>query len=117
VPLFGKKKLEPTQLADDARVFELLRSQGVDLTQPLQIWHYLYFKRESDARDVARQVGDSSGWGAEIRPAAKGPRWLLLLTHSAVIDLAVIESLNASLTAMPARMGGEYDGWEAGVPK
>ena len=66
--------------------------------------------------DLALEFGDSPEWQVEVRRAAQGPEWLFLLTHRAVIDLAVIQGIRKSLTEMASRTGGEYDGWEAGVP-
>jgi hypothetical protein len=116
VPLFRKDKREPEAASGDAQVLAQLRSAGVDLKAPLEIRHYLYFKQEGDARRLALEFGDSREWQVEVRRAAQGPEWLFLLTHRAVIDLAVIEGIRKSLTEMASRTGGEYDGWEAGVP-
>ena len=103
MPLFRKDKPEPDAASGDAQVLAQLRSAGVDLKAPLEIRHYLYFKQEGDARRLALEFGDS-------------PEWLFLLTHRAVIDLAVIQGIRKSLTEMASRTGGEYDGWEAGGP-
>jgi Regulator of ribonuclease activity B len=116
MPLFRKDKSEPPPPSGDAQVLEQLRTAGVDLKAPLEIRHYLYFTTEGGARRLALEFGDTGEWRVEVRRAAQGPEWLFLLTHRTVIDLATIQGFRTSLTAMAARSGGRYDGWEAGAP-
>jgi hypothetical protein len=116
VPLFRKDKREPEAGSGDAQVLAQLRSAGVDLTAPLEIRHYLYFKQEGDARRLALEFGESPEWRVEVRRAAQGPEWLFLLPQRAVLDLAVTQGSRKSLTEMASRTGGDYDGWEAKLP-
>ncbi len=118
MPLFRKKASEPPagSTDPDAQVLAQLRAAGVDLKAPLEIRHYMYFAKEGEARRASLEFGDSPGWQVEVRPAAEGPEWLFLLTHRAVVDLAAIQRLRASLTEVAGRHRGQYDGWEAGAP-
>ena len=111
---FGKNK--GTADPADARVVERLRSEGVDLKAPLDIRHILSFDTEGAARRAALEFGESPDWQVEVGRAVDGPRWLFLLTYRAVIDLAAIRKLRASLSGLAERNAGQYDGWEAGVP-
>jgi hypothetical protein len=115
VPLFGKDNNAPPD-PTDAQVVERLRSQGVDLKAALDIRHILSFDTEGAARRAALEFGESPDWRVEVGRAVDGPKWLFLLTYRAVIDLAAIRKLRASLGGLAERNGGHYDGWEAGVP-
>lgn len=115
MPLFRKNDGPPPDPAD-AQMVERLRSQGVDLRSALDIRHVLSFDTEGAARRAALEFGESPEWRIEVGRAADGPQWLFSLTHRAVVDLAAIHKLRASLSGLAERNGGKYDGWEAGVP-
>ena len=49
----------------------------------------------------------------DVRPGAQGPDWLLLVTHTIVVDEATIGALCSRFENLARSDGGEYDGWEA----
>ena len=115
MPLFRKKDGPPPDPAD-VQVVERLRSEGLDLTAPLEIRHVLSFETEGAARRAALEFGESPEWKVDVGRAADGPVWLFVLSHRAVVDLAAIAQLRTSLRGLAERNNGQYDGWEARAP-
>ena len=69
---------------------------------------------EAGARQAGQALADA-GRTIVVRPAAKGTQWLVLLTESNIVSQASMTELRAQIESVGARVGGEYDGWEAAV--
>lgn len=78
-----------------------------------QVRHFLYFHTEANARQVQQRLS-ASGFRIEVRPAAQGADWLVLLSNRWTTE----ESLSRTrkeLENLAAQFNGEYDGWELEV--
>ena len=98
--------------AADADVLDQMRADGIDLSLPREVRYYLYVPTQADANALAIAV---SGGGRQVgvEPAALGSDWLVLVTESAVVDLATLAARREEFTRAVQAYGGEYDGWEA----
>lgn len=102
----------PSGDPDDAAVIEQLRQAGADLSQAREVRYYLYLPDEDGARLVAALV-DEGARQVEIRPAATGSEWLVLVTETVVVNLEVLKARREEWQRALEGRGGEYDGWEA----
>lgn len=97
----------------DAQVLEQLRDAGSDLTKPHPVQFFLYFPTEASAREAAGQIGEL--YQITVDRAADGPDWLVLAERSLVPTLSAFTEARERFEAVALRLGGEYDGWGAGV--
>ncbi|MFL5778223.1 MAG: ribonuclease E inhibitor RraB [Chloroflexota bacterium] len=117
--LFGSaepdRQREPPSKADlDAVVIQQLTKAGADLTQRRETLHYLYVPNEDDAGIAERNLS-RGGRKIEVRPAATGGSWLVLITESMIVNPATIAGIRAELEDEALKFGGNYDGWEAAL--
>lgn len=98
---------------DDAEAVRVLAVLA-DGDAPHPIRHYLYVPTSEAAADVAREL-QARGFHTEDRPGADGVSWLVLVHHEAVPTERLMLSMRRSMEVLVARVGGEYDGWEAEV--
>jgi hypothetical protein len=101
----------------DARILEILRQHGADLSQPRDVVHYLYAPSKTVAQNLA-EILSSEGYAVEVRPAANAASnppypWVAVARHLAVIDVAGVEKLRGRFLELAAAHACEYDGWEA----
>ncbi|MDO8840436.1 MAG: ribonuclease E inhibitor RraB [Parvibaculum sp.] len=98
---------------DDAKAVRVLAALS-DGDAPHPIRHYLYVPTGEAAVDVAKEL-QARGFNTEERPGADGVNWLVLVHHEAVPTERLMLSMRRSMEALVARVGGQYDGWEAEV--
>jgi len=96
----------------DRAVLDELERQGADLSLPRDARHYLYFRNHEDAI-LAGQRLQEEGFTTEVSRAAGDGSWLLLASHTALVNATTVPLLRHRLTGIAASLGGEYDGWEA----
>jgi hypothetical protein len=100
----------------DGVVLAKLRAAGSRLGYPHAVQFFLYFPTEAAAQDAAEQL-KAEGFEVTIQPASTGPSFLcqarksMVPTHTALVDI------RARFARLTASLGGEYDGWGAGVVK
>jgi hypothetical protein len=70
--------------------------------------HFLYFPLEAVARQVQQRLVQRGGFTIDVRPAAQGTDWLVLVSDRFASD----ESVAQELERLAAQFKGEYDGWE-----
>jgi hypothetical protein len=89
--------------------------QGKENSQPGPrfIDHYLYFPRQSNAKQVSQQL-QGRGWLVEIKMGADGKNWLVLAKQPVPIEQD-IEDIRDYLEQLARNFQGEYDGWGAAV--
>ncbi len=100
-------------MSDDAEAIKEIRAVS-DGNAPRTILHYLYVPD----REAAAMIEDalrSRGFQTENRLGADGVNWLVLASHEAISSEELITSIRRSMEALVAKVGGEYDGWEADV--
>jgi len=95
---------------------EAIREIGAvsDSKAPHTILHYLYVPNG----EVAAMIGDElkrCGFRTEERLGGDGVNWLVLASHEVVPSEELIASTRRLMEALVAKVGGEYDGWEADV--
>lgn len=98
----------------DARVISMLAEQGADLSQPLQVRHYLYFRDRAAASAVTERL-QAEGFSIEQDHSRKYG-WSVRASHATPVNAERIASLRARLTQVASSLDGEYDGWEAALP-
>jgi cytochrome bd-type quinol oxidase subunit 1 len=99
--------------ADDQKKLDQLRNEGVDLSKPTRITHYVYLPTAGEA-DVAGAELKSDGY--EVRttnapPARTDQKWLLAATHSAVPTMDYFRESRNSFTNLAIEHNGDYIGW------
>jgi hypothetical protein len=99
----------------DSLAIRALRRNGVDVTQPVMLRHYLYFALEYEARVVTAQLGQQ-GFDVDLRDAPMNSGILVLARRPDVPDCDAIHELRATLRDLALSQKGEYDGWEAELP-
>jgi hypothetical protein len=82
--------------------------------EPHRISHYLYVPTRDDAGRAAEALR-RSGFETDERRGADGVNWLVLARHTAVPTEELMASLRRSMETLVAKVGGEYDGWEAEI--
>lgn len=78
------------------------------------ILHYLYAPSSEAAGKIAKELRQR-GFETEERLGGDGVNWLVLARHEAVPTEELMTSTRRSMEALMAKVGGEYDGWEADV--
>jgi hypothetical protein len=78
-----------------------------------QARHFLYFHTEANARQVQQRLS-ASGFRIEVRRAAQGADWLVLVSSSWTTEESLSQTRN-ELENLAVQFGGEYDGWELEV--
>ncbi len=99
-------------MSDEEALRELRSVVGGD--KPTLVLHYLYFPRETDARDVSK-VLKNEGMQVESRLGADGVNWLVLARHHIIPNEENVARARAGFEALATPRDGEYDGWEAEV--
>ena len=99
---------------DRAAIAELMEASKPG--QPHVLLHYLYFPRESAARNAANKLCHY-GFHTEERLGAEGVTWLVLARHDIVPTEAAISAARQLMESLAESCNGEYDGWEAEVRK
>ena len=113
--LFSRPGSGPSNVGSlDARTIAQLEKAGADLRLSRETLHYLYVATELDAEEARRSLA-RDGRTIDIRPAATGSGWLVLVTESMIVNLESITAVRQEIEAVSTRLGGEYDGWEAAV--
>jgi hypothetical protein len=107
------KKPSGTARKDDD-VLRQLESLGVRPGSKVNVRHYLYFKSAREAERAASRIREL-GLDVEQRPSGRST--LVRASHALRIDASSVERMRAELGEIAQRSGGEYDGWEASVPR
>ncbi|MBV8223166.1 MAG: ribonuclease E inhibitor RraB, partial [Candidatus Eremiobacteraeota bacterium] len=103
----------------DLATLDGMRHAGADLSKPTEISHYLYFPTK-DLADQAAVDLRSQGYKVTVdTPAMVRPNeaWLAQATQTVVPSIDYLHKTRVELTALAAKLGGTYDGWEAAVKK
>jgi Regulator of ribonuclease activity B len=108
--------LTPEQRAD-AEVIENLKRAGSDLSKPHATEFYLYFARESSAREASIELRDAGYQLHRIGASSKAGEWVVIAGRNIVPTLAEITRLTSELNRLARTHKGVYDGWEAAVTK
>jgi Regulator of ribonuclease activity B len=75
-----------------------------------QVRHFLYFRTEANARQAQQRL-PASGFRVEVRQAAQGADWLVLLSSPWTTEESLSRTRN-ELENLAVQFDGEYDGWE-----
>jgi hypothetical protein len=102
-------------MSADARAVAELASVS-DVSKPHTVLHYLYVPDRAAADAIAAEL-EQSGFRTEERVGADGVSWLVLARHEIVPTEEQLAALRQSMGELVAPYGGEYDGWEAEVPR
>jgi hypothetical protein len=102
-------------MSEDARGVVVLASVS-DVSRPHSVLHFLYVPDGDAAGAVASELRQS-GFRTEERLGADGVNWLVLACHEIVPTEEQLAALRRSMENLVAPYGGEYDGWEAEVPR
>ena len=110
----------------DRRVLAALASHGSDLGKVAHTIHFLYFKTINAANAAAEELR-AAGYGnlrvhrtptKSIWKRLFGPREFSCIAEAhAVPSESTVFATTDRMNALAARLGGEYDGWEASIEK
>ena len=115
--LFRRRPSAPSaSMRPDQLTLHQLDMAGADRTKATEIVNYLYTPTEEAARTAADELAPA-GYSLEVRPAATGSQWLALATIQVPPTEQNIELIRTRFEDLAARVGGEYDGWEAAVTR
>ena len=99
----------------DAATLRQLEKAGSDLAKPHELEFFLYFPSEPLALEAAASLR-LEGYTAEVRVGTdEGDRWLCFATLSVVPAHATLLAVREQLERLASELGGEYDGWAAGI--
>src|SRR5437868_3138889 len=96
-------------------VLEQLRESGSDVTKPHDFEFYLYVPTKPYAEKAADKIRTSGFSAAEVSRAASGSGWLCLARKTIIPDQADLSDHARFLEQVAVALGGEFDGWEAGI--
>lgn len=104
----------PASTADiDRLVVRQLEGRGAELSLPRHVIHFIYFPRETDARDAAGEL-DQAGYDATVTsPTEEIAEWCVRAEAYRVVGFSTVEGFRAWFEQLAAEYRGEYDGWEA----
>jgi len=99
----------------------MMKKQGADFANPFTLQHYLYLPSEETAQSAASELR-GLGYEVEVRRSASAKPndpfpWLALSTEGTLIDETAIDERRVQFEGLAAKYGGDYDGWEAAVPR
>jgi hypothetical protein len=95
----------------DRRVLQLMARYGSDFSKIHRFNFYLYFPTEEGAR-LARGVLEREGFEVDLCPPDRiTPDW----PSKMLPEEAELLELRHWFERLAADLGGDYDGWEAGV--
>ena len=110
----------------DRKVLAAMRAHGADLNKPAHTIHYLYFKTIDAANTASDELRASGFEKLRVHRAPTKSLWKRLFgphkfsciaeTH-AVPEESAVFATSDRLNALGAKLGGEYDGWEASIEK
>jgi hypothetical protein len=105
--LFGEDDREGE---DDGKLIGRLEAAGVDLSQPLEVEHFLTLPDERTARQVVAKLA-STGGAVQLSPTVLGRRWTVRVTIPMVVTPERMAALRAQLDGFAGEHGGTYEGW------
>lgn len=116
---FGPSASAQTSIMEqqDARVIELLRNAGTNLSKPHDIDFFLTFHREADASTAAVELKAAEYNIERIARSPDGKQWEVHAKRKMVPELAAMQASTRRLQALAAAHNGEYDGWGTGAVK
>lgn len=97
----------------DARVIEVLRQNGADVSKVHDIDFFLVFMRKADALATAEKI---SALGYEIVGIGQPPatkRWEIHARRKMVPELQAMQATTRALQSLAEVRNGYYDGWGA----
>ena len=101
----------------DLQTLEAMKSHGANLLKPTEVNFYLYLPSQ-DAAEQAVAEARRSGYVAEVRSPLPGyETWLCFATRDMVPSIGAIELARVGFEALAARLGGDFDGWEAAIAR
>jgi Regulator of ribonuclease activity B len=100
-------------MGDDKRAIAELVAVSVG-DAPHNILHYIYVRSSEAAASIADELRHN-GFRTEERLSADAVNWLVLARQQAVPSEALMAATRRFMEALVAKVGGEYDGWEAEV--
>lgn len=102
-----------SQEADAATLRELEKA-GSDLAKPHEIDFFLYFPTKRVAESAATEMSDL-GYKVTVGEKAYEGQWGCQGKKVAVPSEGFLGKCRTELEAIASKLGGEYDGWGAGV--
>jgi hypothetical protein len=100
-----------TARAADAKIIELLKTDGAHLGKPRSTRFYLDFPTQAAARAAAREAPRS--YSVTLGKSASKNPYIVRLTGTIVVTLDSIGRREVALETIARRHNGVFDGWEA----
>jgi hypothetical protein len=100
----------------DLAVLGQLTDAGADLSQSRHVVYYSYAPTEETARSMADEA-EAKGFTTDVRtPLPEYPhQWSVIAETHAVCSPEFVRQSDDFFQELADRLGGEYDGWEAGL--
>ncbi len=100
----------------DLAVLGRLTDAGADLSQSRHVVYYSYAPTEETARSMADEA-EAKGFTTDVRtPLPEYPhQWSVISETHAVCSPEFVRQSDDFFQELADRLGGEYDGWEAGL--
>ncbi len=100
----------------DLAVLGQLNDAGADLSASRHVVYYSYAPTEEAARSMADEAG-TKGFTTDVRmPLPEYPhQWSVIAETHAVCSPEFVRQSDDFFQELADRLGGEYDGWEAGL--
>lgn len=102
-------------LEEDARVIEVLRKNGSDLSKPHRIDFFFYFQSEGSANSAAKELQTSGYSVLRVDRPANARSWNVHAQRLMVPEIKAMQGLTLQFEALARKFGGEYDGWGAPI--
>lgn len=110
----------------DRQVLAAMASYGADLAKPAHTIHFLYFQTLAAANAAADELRAEGFETLRVDRTPPKSIWQRLFgpsqfsciaeTHAVPEESAVFATTDR-MNALAAKLGGEYDGWEASIEK
>ena len=113
--IFKKKSNSSTQIEANRKVIYQLKSHGDNLKTEREVFHWIYFKTDSDLEKYVSEV-ELKGFEivTENKIDGKFPHQLQIKRVDKV-DLESVNDYTLYLWNLALENNGDYDGWETSV--
>ena len=103
-------------LSEEESTLAELKEEGVDLTQPRPVQHFLYFPLASLAYGASAELR-GQGFDADVEHDLEHDEYVVIATRPMLVTVQGLRELRARLSALAEGRGGVYDGWGVPVPE
>ncbi|QYS89688.1 ribonuclease E inhibitor RraB [Flavobacterium davisii] len=102
---------------EDKLVVEYLKKNGDKLVKPREVFHWIYFKTELEAKHFVKETESKDFVFVSKRKVADNFPIQIEIKRIDKIDIKSVNKYSLYLLKIAEKYNGEYDGWETSIEK